>query len=65
MEAVKEYLTNELGFDLSELAMNATVTCNDPSGAVTVDASEKPAIPEYSDILSHCEKSDLQWQIIP
>ena len=38
MEAVKEYLTNELGFDLSELAMNATVTCNDPSGAVTVDA---------------------------
>jgi len=38
MEAVKEYLTNELGFDLSKLAMDATVTCNDPSGAVTVDA---------------------------
>ena len=34
MRAVKEYLTSELGFDLSKLTTQGTITCMDSSGTI-------------------------------
>jgi len=41
MGVVKDFLTNELCFDLSKLATSATITCQDPSGEVKVKEKER------------------------